>query len=61
MNKFFEDYIEIKKGQPLGFLVVEPENLKFQHVPPKKNKTKKEKSGCLLKMKKTDRRFFEPL
>ena len=41
LNKFFEDHIEIKKGQPLGFLVVEPENLKFQHVPPKKKKAKK--------------------
>ena len=41
LNKPFEDHIEIKKGQPLGFLVVEPENLKFQHVPPKKKKAKK--------------------
>ena len=35
LNKF-------KKGQPLGFLVVEPENLKFQYVPQNK-KAKKEK------------------
>ena len=27
LNKSFEDHIEIKKGQPLGFLVAEPENL----------------------------------
>ena len=33
INKSFGDDIKIKKGQPLGFLVVEPENFKFQHVP----------------------------
>ena len=36
LNKSFENYIKIKKGQPLSFLDVEPENLKFQHVPTKK-------------------------
>ena len=60
INKSFEDHIKIKKGQPLGFLVVEPENLKFQHVPQKK-KTKKKKKSCISKMKKADRRFSEPL
>ena len=35
LNKSFENYIKTKKGQPLGFLDVEPENLKFQHVPTK--------------------------
>ena len=50
MNKSFEDQIETKKGQPLGFLVVEPENLKFPHAPPKK-KTKKEEKGCISKTK----------
>ena len=61
LNKYFEDHIEIKKGQLLGFLVVEPENLKSQHVPPKKKKTKKEKKGCLWETKKVDRTLFEPL
>ena len=42
LNKSFEDPFEFKKGQPLGFLVVEPENLKFQYVPQNK-KAKKEK------------------
>ena len=60
INKSFEDHIEIKKGQPLGFLVVEPENLKFQHLPQKK-KTKKEKKTCISKTKKADGRLFEPL
>ena len=26
LNKYFKDNIEIKKGQPIGFFVVEPEN-----------------------------------
>ena len=39
INKPFEDHIKTKKGQPLSFLVVEPENLKFQHVPQKKKTT----------------------
>ena len=60
INKSFEGHIEIKKGQPLGFLVVEPENLKFQHVPQKK-KTTKEKKSCILKTKKADGRLFEPV
>ena len=41
LNKSFEDHIEIKKGQPLGFLVAELENLKFQHVPQKKRQERK--------------------
>ena len=36
LNKSFEDTIVIKKVQPLGFLVVEPENLKFHHLAQKK-------------------------
>ena len=60
INKSFDDHIKIKKGQPLGFLVVEPENLNFQHVL-SKEKTKKEKEGCILKMKNADRRLFELL
>ena len=40
LNKFFEDNIEIKKGQPIGFFAAEPENLKFHQVPCKE-KTKK--------------------
>ena len=31
LNKSFEE-IEIKKGQPVGFFVAEPENLKFQYI-----------------------------
>ena len=60
LNKSFEDHIETKKGQPLGFIFVEAENLKFQHVPQKK-KAKKEKKSCISKMEKADRRLFDPL
>ena len=37
LNRSFEDNIIIKKDKPLGFLVIEPENLRFQHVPPDKS------------------------
>ena len=47
-NKSFEDLVKINEGQLLGFLVVEPENLKFEHVPQKK-KTKKKKEKLYLK------------
>ena len=53
LNKSFEDTIEMKKGQAIGFFVAESENLKFQHVPSKakaKNKTKSTQ-------KETDTRF----
>ena len=60
INKSFDDHIKIKKGQRLGFPVVEPENLNFQHVL-LKEKTKKEKEGCISKMKNADRRLFELL
>ena len=46
LNQSFENHIEIEKGQPLGYLVIELENLKFEHVSTKK-KTK-------AKIKKTD-------
>ena len=41
--KMLKDPIEIKGRQPLGFLVVEPENLKLHYVPSKKKATKKKK------------------
>ena len=52
MNKPFEDDIEIKKGQPLGFLVVQPENIKFQYVPPKKKKQKRKRRVVYRKQKR---------
>ena len=58
LNKSFEDNIEIKKEQPIGFFVAEPENLKFQHVP---CKTKAKKKSYTLKNKKADRQIFKSL
>ena len=40
LDKFFDGTVEIKKNQPLVFLVVEPKNLKFHHVLSKKRKQK---------------------
>ena len=36
LNKYFEETVEIKKNQPLGFLVIEPENLKLKYETAKK-------------------------
>ena len=57
--KMLKDPIEIKGRQPLGFLVVEPENLKLHYVPSKKKATKKKKNKEMytLKTKKADRLF----
>ena len=43
LNRSFEDNIVVKKNKPVGFLVIEPENLKFHYAQAmkKKNKTKK--------------------
>ena len=60
LRKSFEDDNEIKRGVPLAFLLVDPENLKFHHVLTKK-KTKEEKKGGTMKTKKADRGLFESL
>ena len=52
INKSFEDHIEIKKWQPLGFIVIEPENLKFQHVPQNKKKKKRKRRVIYQKWKR---------
>ena len=43
LNKSFEDLAKVKRNQPLGFLVIEPENVKFHHETKKKKKKKKKK------------------
>ena len=58
LNKSFGNYIKIKKGQPLGFLDVEQENLKFQHIPTKNKTNNKEKKDCSSKKKNADWRIF---
>ena len=57
LNKSFEDNIEIKNRAPIGFTVIEPENLKFHYVS-LKAKAKKEKKYYTPKNKKADRRIF---
>ena len=42
LNKSYEDIVEIKKNNPLGFVVIEPEHLTFKHEgETSKNKKKK--------------------
>ena len=41
MDKSYEETIEIKKSNPLGFVVIEPEHLKFKHEAEKVNREKK--------------------
>ena len=60
LNESFEDIIEIKKGQPIGFFAIEPENLKFQRVPCK-TWPKKERKSYTPKNKEVDRRLFRSL
>ena len=48
LNKSYEETVEIKKNNPLGFVIIEPEHLKFKHeTETTKNKKKK---ALLLKM-----------
>ena len=64
LNKSFEHPIEISRSQPLVFLVIEPENLKFQHhvLAKKKITTKrKNKKTYTMKAKKADRRLYEQI
>ena len=61
LKKSFEDHNGINKRQPSGFLVAEPENLKFQRVPTKEKTNKQAKKGCISKTKKADRRLLESL
>ena len=65
LNKSYIEHIQIKKGSPLGFIVIEPDNLDFKHETTKtKKKKKKQKTAqktldCWAKKKKTTRGFFE--
>ena len=40
LNKSYEETLEIKKDNPLGFVVIEPEHLKFKHETAKNKKKK---------------------
>ena len=54
LNKSFEDNIEVGKGQPIGFFVVEPESLKFHHVLCK-TKARKQKEKLYTRQKRNGR------
>ena len=43
LNKSYIEHIQIKKGSPLGFIVIEPDNLDFKQETTK-TKKKKEKA-----------------
>ena len=57
LGKSFEDSIEIKRKQSLGFLVVDPENIKVQYVLSKKKALKKSKQTYTPKTKRANWRF----
>ena len=47
LTKSFEETLEIKKkNQPLGFLVIEPEHLKFKYNTAKKKRKQPQKRIC---------------
>ena len=54
LSKSFEDNVEVVKGQPVGFFIVEPESLKCHHVPCKA-KAKKEKKNYIHAKKQKGR------
>ena len=56
LNKSYKETIEIKKNNPLGFVVIEPEHLKFKQekretLSSKATKTKKKKPYCRTNQK----------
>lgn len=52
-SELFENSLEIKKNQPLGFLVIESENLKFRNAPSKKKKNETNKKNLSTYRPKT--------
>ena len=57
LNKSYEETIEIKKNSPLGFVVIEPEHLKFKHEA--ETAKKKKKKASLSKTKTYKQRTIE--
>ena len=53
LNRSFEDYIVVKENKPLGFLVTEPENVKFHYAQAMKKKIKQKKGELLAIGEKT--------
>ena len=52
LNKSFEETVKIKKNQPLGFLAIETENLKFKYETTNKKKKTIQKKKAISKMYK---------
>ena len=57
LNRSFEDTI-INKNKLLGFLLIEPENLKLQHIPPKKRIKQKTRRSAQYRRKRQLGRFL---
>ena len=51
LNIYFEETLEIKKNQPLGFLVIEAKHLKFKYETTKKKKKADQKNLSMYKPK----------
>lgn len=58
LNKSFENTIKIKRNKPLGFLVAEPEHLKFHYVPSKKKTMANQKRKSTSRRQKRQRGGF---
>ena len=62
MGQDNKEPIQIGKNKPIGFLIIEPEQLKCYYVPSKKKKataSKKNKQKYMLTTKKANWRFFK--
>ena len=58
LNKSYEESLEIKKNNPLGFVVIEPEHLKFKHETAKKRKRKSSLSETTQYRPKTQKAMW---
>ena len=56
-NKSYEETIEIKKNSPLGFVLIEPEHLKFKHEA-QTTKKKKKRRPHYQKQRRTNKGRF---
>ena len=63
LNKSYEKNLVVEKNSPIGFVIIEPENVPHKHTTKKdkkeKNKISKETSNKKPKRQTSIRRFFE--
>ena len=63
LNKSYEKNLVVEKNSPIGFVIIEPENLPHKHATKKdknkKNKTSNEKQNKKTKKQTSKRRFFK--